>query len=86
MVRGLQEFGCDVDIYDPWADPEEVRENYGLTAFNRADRIRDCYDAVVLVVAHREFLDFDVRNVSREGAVVFDVKGVLPRQDVTARL
>lgn len=86
VVRGLQEFGCDVDIYDPWADPEEVRENYGLTAFNRADRIRDCYDAVVLVVAHREFLDFDVRNVSREGAVVFDVKGVLPRQDVTARL
>lgn len=86
VVRGLQEFGCDVDIYDPWAEPEEVRQNYGLHSLRERDGIAGKYDAVVLVVAHREFASFDVRSVCREGAVIFDVKGLWPQKNVTARL
>ena len=86
VVRGLQEFGCDVDIYDPWADPEEVRKTYGLSSCREKAQITARYDAVVLVVAHGEFRELDVKSVCRKDAVVFDVKGMLPRQDATARL
>ena len=86
MVRGLQEFGCNVDIYDPWAEPEEIQKEYGLVSFNNLDKIGENYDAVLLVVAHREFEGFDIGKVSRNEAVVFDVKGFLPRKYVTARL
>lgn len=86
VVRGLQEFGCDVDIYDPWAEPEEIQKEYGLISHNKLEEIGDDYDAVVLVVAHREFNGFDPESVSREDAVVFDVKGFLPGEKVTARL
>lgn len=86
VVRGLQEFGCNVDIYDPWAEPEEIQKEYGLVSFNNLDKIGENYDAVLLVVAHREFEGFDIGKVSRNEAVVFDVKGFLPRKYVTARL
>ena len=86
VVRGLQEFGCEVDIYDPWADPDEVRQNYGLHSLREKTEIADGYDAVVLVVAHREFANFDAAGVCREGAVIFDVKGLWPQKNVTARL
>ncbi len=86
VVRGLQEFGCDVEIYDPWADPDEVRQNYGLHSLRERAGIAGKYDAVVLVVAHREFAGFDVGSVCREGAVIFDVKGLWPRKIVTERL
>ena len=86
VVRGLQEFGCEVDIYDPWADPDEVRRNYGLHSLREKNEIADGYDAVVLVVAHREFTNFDVASICREGAVIFDVKGLWPQKSVTARL
>lgn len=86
VVRGLQEFGCDVDIFDPWAAPEEIQKEYGLVSHCKPEELADDYDAVVLVVAHREFNDFDPEKVSRENAVVFDVKGLLPREKVTARL
>ena len=86
VVRGLQEFGCNVDIYDPWAAPEEIQKEYGLVSHNKLEEIGDDYDAVVLVVAHREFNGFNPESVGRKDAVVFDVKGFLPRKNVTARL
>lgn len=86
VVRGLQEFGCNVDIFDPWAAPEEIQKEYGLVSHNNLEEIGNDYDAVVLVVAHREFSGFDLESVSRKDAVVFDVKGFLPRKNVTARL
>ena len=87
VVRGLREFGCDVDIFDPWAEPEEVEKFYGLKSVKNADVLRfGVYDAVVLAVAHREFTDMDVTKFCDGNAVVFDIKGSLPREVVDGRL
>lgn len=87
VVRGLQEFGCEVDIFDPWADPREVKHEYGLESEKDSGELSaDGYDAVVLAVSHREFVQLDVSKFRKGNAVVFDIKGILPRDIVDGRL
>ena len=87
VVRGLHDFGCRVTVFDPWADPEDVMREYGRESVKDAAEIPEKeYDAVVLAVAHRDFRDFDVRRCLKEKAVVFDIKGFLPRELVDGRL
>ena len=86
VVRGLQEFGCQVDIYDPWAEPAEVRKEYGLSSFKLQEEIGKDYDAVILAVAHRQFKTLDLSCMAGEKTVIFDIKGVLPGNTATGRL
>ncbi len=87
VVQGLQEFGCSVDICDPWAEPDEVSKVYGLKSEKDLSALQlDSYDAVVLAVAHREFAGINVRDYCSDSSVVFDVKGILPREMVDGRL
>lgn len=85
VVRGLREFGCEVTVCDPWAAPEEVRREYGLKTTGELPAGTK-YDAIVLAVAHREFVGFDPEPFRNPNAVVFDIKGVLPRKCVDGRL
>ena len=87
VVTGLQEFGCNVHIFDPWADPEEVKEEYKIESFRSLTELdADGYDAIVLAVAHREFAVLDVKSLKNGDAPVFDIKGVLPLEVVDGRL
>lgn len=87
VVRGLEEFGCQVDVLDPWADPEEVAKVYGLkTVSDFAALDGKKYDAVVLAIAHREFVGFDAREFGKGDVAVYDIKGILPRESVDERL
>jgi len=87
VVRGMEEFGCKVDIFDPWAVPSEVKQFYDLNSVNQIDKIKAGeYDAVILAVAHREFKDLDVSKYEKSDAIVFDIKGILPRELVDGRL
>ena len=87
VVTGLQEFGCEVHIFDPWADPEEVKSEYGVISFRKQSELDlNGYDAVVLAVAHREFVSMDVASLKNGEAPVFDIKGVLPLEKVDGRL
>lgn len=87
VVTGLQEFGCNVHIFDPWADPEEVKEEYNIESFRSLVELdADGYAAIVLAVAHREFAALDVKSLKNGDAPVFDIKGVLPLEVVDGRL
>ena len=87
VVKGLREFGCEVDVYDPWADAEEVRREYGLEAVNAQQQLAGrTYDAVVLAVAHRQFGALDLAPLRKPETVVYDIKGILPRECVDGRL
>lgn len=96
VVAALKDYGIKVTIYDPWAKPEEVKHEYGLTCYNTlpchsghseeslsASQLESTsasiekYDAVVLGVAHNEFLNLDLNLSLKEKSVVYDVKGVL---------
>lgn len=75
VVRNLKEYGIDITIYDPLANPEEVKHEYNLKTVNILPE--DKYDTIVLTVAHQEFQDLDLNKLKHNGAVVYDVKGVL---------
>src|SRR5690606_1676259 len=71
IYHELKQFGLAVDIYDPWADAKEVKREYGLDILNAVDE-NVVYDAIVVAVAHREFLQFDYQKVKRRNGVIFD--------------
>ena len=87
VVRGLEEFGCKVDIFDPWAESDEVKKAYDLNSVRDLAALKGKkYDAVVLAVSHREFAALDIGALRGSDAVVFDIKGCLPRDVVDGRL
>src|SRR5690606_9432474 len=76
VVRALEDYGVKVSIYDPWANPVEVKREYDLTCFERlADGVK--YDAIILGVAHKEFLALDLDPLKKGSSVIYDVKGIM---------
>ena len=87
IINELKEFGCNVDIFDPWADKGEVLNEYNLDLKNRIEEIDvNKYSGVILAVAHNEFKNLDFLFMRKTGAVIFDVKGVLNKDLVDGRL
>ncbi len=85
IVRELQQYGAEVDIHDPWANPGEVMHEYALSCLPELDGNR--YEAIILAVAHQVFEDLAIRSLcSSDHTVVYDVKGVLPMKEVDGRL
>jgi UDP-N-acetyl-D-glucosamine/UDP-N-acetyl-D-galactosamine dehydrogenase len=83
VIRELQSFGTHVDIYDPHADDDEVKHEYGLSLVRSLDKK---YDAVVLTVSHKEFTDLNWTKIKHDKTVIYDVKGFLHKSSITARL
>jgi UDP-N-acetyl-D-galactosamine dehydrogenase len=75
VIQQLKGYGTAIDIYDPWASPEEVMKEYGLVTMDSEPDKK--YDAIVLAVAHNEFMTLDLDALKDAVAVVYDVKGVL---------
>jgi len=90
MIQALKEYGADVTVCDPWASPEEVSREYGLTVNGQMSEIKgQKYDAVMLAVGHQQFAELteaELKDLCAEKSVVFDIKNVLPRDLVDARL
>ncbi|MCE7032715.1 Vi polysaccharide biosynthesis UDP-N-acetylglucosamine C-6 dehydrogenase TviB [Lysobacter sp. GX 14042] len=87
IIGALQGYSVQVDVHDPWVDPDEAMREYGIELISQP--VTGGYDAVVLTVAHREFRDLasaGVRRLTCDGGVVYDVKGLLPRDAVDGRL
>jgi UDP-N-acetyl-D-glucosamine/UDP-N-acetyl-D-galactosamine dehydrogenase len=80
----LKTYDLNVDIYDPWADPSEVEHEYGITSVKSIPNKQ--YDAVVLAVAHKTFDSLPMDTLRRTNSVLYDVKAVLPKDSVDARL
>ncbi len=85
IYNELKEFGVNVEVYDPWADKEEVKHEFGLDMLSELDKNKK-YNAVILAVAHDEFKDLDYAKYQKDNTVIYDVKSVIPRQFVDARL
>ena len=88
IINGLLEYNAQVTVWDPWVDPAEAEKEYGIVPVNkRPGSVR--YEAIVLAVPHREFLEMggeSVRDLGVQGAVVFDVKSVLSPEVSDLRL
>ncbi|MEM1432912.1 MAG: nucleotide sugar dehydrogenase [Pseudomonadota bacterium] len=87
VIEELASYGMELEVCDPWVDAAEAEHEYGLTVTAKPQR--SDYDAIVLAVAHREFMKLGETGIGKLGApqhVIYDVKGVLPADHVTARL
>lgn len=86
IVKEFETYNVDVDVYDPWASKEEVRHEYGFDLLDDTSKLKSDYDAIVLAVSHKEFLELDLDGLKSDIGVIFDVKSLLPKALVDARL
>lgn len=82
-IDELKGFGLDVDVYDSVANKEEVKSEYGIKLINE---VNEGYIAILLAVAHEEFKNLKWNELLNDDTIVFDLKGFLPKDKVTARL
>jgi UDP-N-acetyl-D-galactosamine dehydrogenase len=75
VIKALEDYGIKVAVFDPWANPAEVEHEYALTMVNEVPKTT--FDAVVLGVAHTEFLALDINSLRKKCSILYDVKGVL---------
>ncbi|NMH88322.1 nucleotide sugar dehydrogenase [Flavivirga algicola] len=84
VINQLKSYGTNITVYDPWAEPEEVENEYNLQTTKVLSNNK--FDAVVLTVAHDEFLNNDFSDILNTNGVLYDVKGVLKDTNVNGRL
>lgn len=85
IYHTLEEYTKNITVFDPWANGDHVKHEYDLDIVNELPA-GEKYDAVILCVAHKEFLELDVKSLVKDGGVIYDVKGILQRDIVDGRL
>ena len=87
VVKELSSFHCNIDIYDPWIDKEESIREYGISPLEQLEQGK--YDAVIIAVAHHQFkaMSIDaIRALGKENHVLYDIKHIMPVEQVDGRL
>ena len=84
IYEALMGYNLNITVYDPWANPDIVKHEYGIEVINELPEEK--FDSVVLAVAHQLFTGIDIESLSKTRSVVFDVKGFLPKESVDGRL
>ena len=83
----LHEYSNNIVVYDPWVDTLKMKRVYGIDVETKADNLPvGRFDVVVLAVAHRQFLNMDIRQYLQPAGIIYDVKSVLPVSWVDGRL
>lgn len=84
IYKTLKEYNIAITVYDPWADPEIVKREYGIEVIN--ERPEEKFDAAIIAVAHNKFWNLNIQSMLKEKHVIFDVKGVYDKAMVDGRL
>jgi UDP-N-acetyl-D-galactosamine dehydrogenase len=87
IVNELTHYHANVDVYDPWVDAKQAEEEYAITPVDMPDKA--AYDAIILAVAHSQFVDLGaekIREFGKSPHILYDIKSVLPKNAVDARL
>lgn len=84
IYHTLKEYTSNIDVYDPWANSDKVNTEYQILIQNHMTNKK--YDAIILAVAHKQFQNFNFENFKKDKAVIYDVKGILPRNIIDGRL
>ena len=84
VYEALRSYHLSLDVYDPWVDGDDAIREYGIKTIG--EPAKNAYDAIILAVAHNEFLALSIDSLTTRNHVVFDVKHVLPPECVTERL
>lgn len=85
ILNTLKDYNLNITIFDPWAEPAEVKHEYGWDSVKNLNGECD-FDAVILAVSHNEFKSLDLNSICNENRVIYDVKGILDPSLVDGRL
>ena len=86
IVRELETYNVNVDVYDPWATAAEVKHEYGLDLLSSKKDISKKYDGIIIAVSHKEFKEMDLNEYVADRHIIFDVKSTLPKNKSHGRL
>ena len=87
IVNVLSEYEVRYEIYDPWADPAEVKQEYNVHTIKKFDDLTGKYDAIIIAVSHNEFLGLNYSSLKKNTtSVIYDIKGILAKDIVSGRL
>ena len=89
IYQTLLEYSNNIKVYDPWANPEIVKKHYDINIEQDFESIKnEKYDTIILAVSHNDFLNIDIRSLLRDrvNGIVYDVKGILPKEIIDGRL
>ena len=84
IYKALKSYNAIVDVYDSWACRKEVKKEFEIQLTDNLSTKR--YDAIVLAVSHKEFLDIDFSSIKKDQSIIYDVKGVLNKEIIDKRL
>ncbi len=84
IYNELKTYNTNVDVYDPWANKEKVKEEYEIELIENPEQTK--YDAIILAVAHKEFQNINFEQLKSEGVVIYDTKALIPKGLVDGRL
>ena len=84
IIKTLEDYNADVTIHDPWANPAIAKHEYGVVLQNELPD--EVFDAVILAVAHNEFVSLDLKQITNGVSVVYDVKGILSEEVIDGKL
>ncbi len=84
IIKTLKEYNLNITIFDPWANPQEVKHEYGVEVVNQLPKEK--FDTAILAVAHKEFATLNILTLLNPTNVIFDVKSFLPKEIVDGRL
>jgi UDP-N-acetyl-D-galactosamine dehydrogenase len=77
LISSLKEYGVNITIYDPWANQDEIMKEYGLKSLKCIPEEK--FDSVVITVAHKEYLDINIKSLRKDNSVLYDIKNILPK-------
>ena len=83
LYNHFKKINNNLDIYDPYADEDEVHKKFKI---NLIKKVNKRYDIVILAVAHKEFLNFNYRDILKPNYILYDVKSILPKKIISLRL
>uniref|UniRef100_UPI003AF4F1C5 UDP binding domain-containing protein n=1 Tax=Odoribacter laneus TaxID=626933 RepID=UPI003AF4F1C5 len=84
IYKALKSYNLNISVYDPWANPEVAKREYGIEITNEFPKGK--FDTVIMAVAHNEFKELNVVSVLKDTHVIFDVKGFLEKKWIDGRL
>jgi UDP-N-acetyl-D-galactosamine dehydrogenase len=84
IIEELQSYGANIHVYDPWVNEEEAKQEYNIELVPNLNT--EYYDAIVVAVAHQQFYEMEIKALTKEKSVIYDVKSVLPNDVVDGRL
>jgi UDP-N-acetyl-D-galactosamine dehydrogenase len=86
IIKALNEYNLNIVVFDPWANPEDAKQEYNIEIVNKLPKNHQKFDAIILAVAHNEYLNINLNKYKKNNCIIYDAKSVLQNKYVDKKL